>query len=74
MVATGLWDSVSAGVYGQCDELGIEVVDADPALETTFRDAAKPITAAWTAKAKTAGIDADAALAFYKQRLADLNK
>ena len=74
MVATGLWDSVSAGVYGQFDELGIEVVDADPALETAFRDAAKPITAAWTAKAKTAGIDADAALAFYKQRLADLNK
>lgn len=74
MVASATWDSVSSGVYATFDELNIEVVDADPGLESAFMDAAKPITAAWLAKTNAAGIDADAALAFYKQRLAELNK
>lgn len=74
MTASGLWDSVSAGVYAQFDELGIERIPADPALEAALVEAAQPITAAWKEKAKAAGIDADAALDFYKQRVAELNK
>ena len=72
MVATGLWDSVSADVYSRFDELGISTHDADPALETTLREAAAPITAAWTEKANAAGIDGEAALAFYRQRVKEL--
>lgn len=74
MAASGLWDSISGNVYSTFDELKISVHDADPALEAAFKDAAKPITAAWAAKAKEAGIDADAALAFYQKRLAELTK
>ena len=74
MVATGLWDSVSADVYSRFGELGIEIVEADPALESTLVDAAAPITAAWAAKAKEAGIDGEAALAFYRQRVQELSK
>ena len=74
MVATGLWDSVSGDVYGRFDELGIAVVDADPALEETLVEAAGPVTDAWKEKAKAAGIDADAALAFYRQRAQELSK
>lgn len=74
MVASATWDKVSSGVYATFDELNIEVVDADASLETAFMDAAKPITANWVAKATEAGIDAEAALAFYKKRLAVLNQ
>lgn len=74
MVATGLWDSVSADVYSRFDELGISVVDADPALEATLVDAAGPITQAWKDKAKAAGIDADAALDFYRTRVKELSQ
>lgn len=74
MVATGLWDTVSADVYSRFDELGIAVVDADPELEATLVSAAGPITQAWKDKAKAAGIDADAALDFYRQRVKELSK
>ncbi|MDA4848409.1 hypothetical protein [Hoeflea poritis] len=74
MVATGLWDSVSADVYSRFDELGITVVDADPALEATLVEAAGPITQAWKDKAKAAGIDADAALDYYRTRVKELSK
>ena len=74
MVASATWDSVSTGVYETFDELNITVVDADPGLESAFMDAAKPITAAWLKKTNAAGIDADAALEFYKKRLAELNQ
>ncbi|MEO4039989.1 hypothetical protein AAFN47_00100 [Hoeflea sp. CAU 1731] len=74
MVATGLWDSVSADVYSRFDDLGIEVVDADPELEATLIEAAGPTTQAWKDKAKAAGIDADAALDFYRARVKELSK
>lgn len=74
MVATGLWDSTSAAVYARFDELGIKVVDADPALEQALVDAAGPATQAWKDKAKQAGIDGDAALAYYRQRVKELSK
>lgn len=74
MVATNLWDTVSADVYSRFGELGISVVDADPELEATLVAAAGPITNAWKESAKAAGIDADAALEFYRQRLAELTK
>ena len=74
MVATGLWDSVSADVYSRFDELGISVVEADPALEATLVEAAGPITQAWKDKAMSAGIDADAALTFYRDRVKELSK
>lgn len=72
MAASAKWDSVSSDVYARFDELGIDVVDVDPALEAAFMNAAKPITKAWIDKASAAGIDAEGALAHYKARLADL--
>lgn len=74
MFAAGLWDSTSAGVYAKFDELGIALHAADPALEQTLVDAAGPITAAWKAKASEAGIDAEAALSFYRQRVQELSQ
>ncbi len=74
MAASATWDMVSGSVYATFDELNIEVVDAAADLETAFMDAAKPITANWVKKTTEAGIDADAALEFYKKRLAELSK
>lgn len=74
MAASAKWDEVSSDVYSRFDELGIAVVDADPALEAAFMDAAKPITDAWKAAATEAGIDANSALAFYQERLAELTE
>lgn len=74
MTASATWDKVSNGVYAQFDELGIEVVDVDPAFEQAFLEASKPIVDGWKAKAYEAGIDANAALDFYQERLAELNK
>ena len=74
MVATGLWDSVSADVYSRFDELGITVHQGDEALFQTLQDAAAPITAAWAEKANAAGIDAEAALAFYRNRAQELSQ
>lgn len=68
------WDAVASSVYASFEKLGIPVFDADPAFEKAFVDAAAPQTAAWIAKAKKGGIDAEAALAFYKQRVAELSK
>lgn len=74
MFATSLWDSTSAEVYDSFGEIGVDVVDADPALEATLVEAAGPITDAWIEKAKAAGIDAEAALAYYRQRAQELSK
>lgn len=74
MVATGLWDSVSADVYSRFDELGIAVQDAGPELAERLVEAAGPITNAWMEKAKAAGIDAEAALAFYRARAKELSQ
>jgi TRAP-type C4-dicarboxylate transport system substrate-binding protein len=74
MTASAKWDSVSAGVYARFGELGISVHDADASLEQALMNAAEPVTGAWKAKANAAGIDADAALAFYEQRVAEISK
>lgn len=74
MAASAKWDSIANSVYAKFDELGIKIVDVDPALEDAFVKAAEPITEAWKAKSKEAGINADAALSFYQTRLAELDK
>jgi len=74
MTASAKWDSVSKGVYERFDELGIKVVEADPSLEKALMDAAVPLTEAWKARAKKAGIDGEAALAHYQQRVAENSK
>ncbi|MEO1309250.1 MAG: hypothetical protein AAFV38_15495, partial [Pseudomonadota bacterium] len=74
MAATQLWDSVSSDVYSRFDELGIAVHEADPGLVQELTSAAEPITNAWIEKAKAADIDAEAALAFYRQRAQELSQ
>lgn len=66
------WDETSAAVFAQFEELGIDIVDADPTLEQALRDAAVPITAAWIEKATSEGIDAQGALDFYRARVQEL--
>jgi TRAP-type C4-dicarboxylate transport system substrate-binding protein len=73
-MAGAVWDRNSSAVYARFPELGIPVVDADPALEQALKDAAEPITAKWIADATAAGIDAQGALDFYKARVAELSK
>jgi len=74
MTASAKWDSVSAGVYATFADRGIAVVEADASLEEALMGAAEPVTAAWIAAATAAGIDAEGALAFYKQRAAELSE
>ncbi|MEO9527760.1 hypothetical protein [Roseibium sp.] len=74
MVAAGLWDSVSREVLAGFGDLGIVELTGDPDLEAALVSAAEPTTAAWKAKAAEAGIDGEAALAFYRERVADLSK
>ncbi len=73
MAAAGLWEAAD-DVYDKFDEMGITVVDVDPSLESALIEGAKTVTDAWKEKAKAAGIDGDAALAFYLQRASDLSK
>lgn len=72
--AAGMWDAVAAEVLGTFAAQGITIHEIDPALEQAFVDAAAPIEAAWIAKATAAGIDGQAALDFYKQRVVDLSQ
>jgi len=74
MTASAKWDSVSAEVYAKFDDLGIVTVQAGESLQKGLMDAAVPVTAAWKAKTTEAGIDAEAALAFYSQRLSELTQ
>ncbi|MGO4908376.1 hypothetical protein ACEN2J_08600 [Pseudorhodobacter sp. W20_MBD10_FR17] len=71
--AADLWEKAD-DVYDTFEAKGIKVVDADPALEAALVERATIVTDAWKAKSKAAGIDADAALAFYLQRAAELSK
>ena len=73
MAAAQKWDDVGASVFARFDELGIEVYEVDPALEEAFVEASKPIVDGWIKKATEAGIDAQGALDFYKQRVAELS-
>lgn len=73
-VAAGLWDSVSQEVQASFDELGIVELTADPELEAALVEAAQPITETWKAKAAEAGIDGEAALSYYRERVSELSK
>ena len=70
--AASLWYETSETVHQTYADAGIEMVDADPALEQALVDASMPIIEAWKRKTKAAGIVADGALAFYLQRLGEL--
>lgn len=74
LAAAKSWDKETSAVFASFPQENIAVVDADPGLEQALRDAAIPIIEKWKADAAAAGIDVEAALAFYKQRLADLTK
>jgi TRAP-type C4-dicarboxylate transport system substrate-binding protein len=74
MTAAKKWDDVAASVYSQFDEFGITVHDVDPALEEAFVKASMPVRNGWVKRASDAGIDAEAALAFYVQRVGELSK
>lgn len=74
MKAAQKWDDVAEAVYSQFDELGISVHDVDPALEEAFVKASEPVRQGWIKRASDAGIDAEAALAFYIQRVGELSK
>lgn len=74
LAAARYWDAETSAVFATFPQEEITVVDADPALEEALHAAATPIVEKWTADATAAGIDADAALAFYRQRVAELSK
>ena len=69
--AGAAWDSVGAAVYATFDDLGIAMVDADPAFEAALKNSAKPITAKWLSEA---GPNSAQALEYYKKRVVELSK
>jgi TRAP-type C4-dicarboxylate transport system substrate-binding protein len=71
--AADLWEKAD-DVYDTFEANGIKVVDADPALEAAMVERSAVVIDAWKEKSKAAGIDADAALAFYLQRATELSK
>lgn len=64
------WNKAAAGAEAAYAEGGIEVVDADPAFESALVEASAFITAGWLKDAGASGIDAQAALDFYKSEIA----
>ena len=74
LAAAQLWYDVSEEVHASFADLGINIVDVDPALEEALVAASEPIVASWKERAKAAGIDGDAALDFYRKRLAELSE
>lgn len=74
MKAAQKWDDVAASVYSQFDEFGITVHEVDPGLEDAFVKASIPVRNGWVERASAAGIDAQAALDFYIQRVGELSK
>ncbi len=70
--AARYWDVDSAAVIGAFPDDGIISVDSDPSLEQALEEAAIPVTAKWIKDATAAGIDAQAALDFYRNRVKEL--
>ena len=66
------WNAAAAEAEAAYADEGITVVDADPAFEAALIEASAFVTETWLKDAETAGIDAAAALDFYKSRLAEL--
>lgn len=65
------WDASSARAEAEYADVGIEVIEADPAFEAALVEASAFVTEQWLTDAAAAGIDAEAALEFYKSRLAE---
>ncbi|WP_323763281.1 hypothetical protein [Marinovum sp.] len=65
------WDASSAEAEAEYGNEGIEVVDADPAFEAALIEASAFVTEKWLKDASAAGIDAQAALDFYKAQSAE---
>lgn len=65
------WDASSAEAEAEYGDADIEVVDADPAFEAALIEASAFVTEKWLEDAGGAGIDAQAALDFYKARSAE---
>lgn len=65
------WDVQNREAEAGYEEAGITVVAADPIFEAALREASAFVTEGWLASATEAGIDAQAALDFYKAQLAD---
>lgn len=63
------WDEAAAAAEAAYAEAGIEVVTADPGFEAALVDASAFVTVGWLEAASAAGIDGEAALAFYKAQL-----
>lgn len=66
------WDAQNASAEAGYADAGIAVHQADPAFEAALIEASGFITAKWLEDASATGIDAAAALDFYKARLAEL--
>lgn len=64
------WDAENAAAEAAYADAGLEVVQADPAFEQALVDASRFVTEKWLKDAAAAGIDAQAALDFYKAQLA----
>ena len=65
------WNKAAAAAEAVYADEGITVVAADPAFEAALVEASGFVTEGWLKKAGDAGIDAAAALDFYKSQLAD---
>ncbi len=74
MTAAAAWDRTAKEVYATFADAGITVHEIDPAFEAAFEAAAAPIHAGWIKRATDAGIDAQAAFDFYRQRVGELSK
>ena len=64
------WDAENEAAEASFAEAGLEIVQADPAFEQALYDASRFVTEKWLKDATAAGIDAQAALEFYKAQLA----
>lgn len=65
------WNNAAAGAEASYADAGIDVVEADPAFEAALVEASGFVTEGWLKTAGEAGIDAAAALDFYKSQLAE---
>ncbi|WP_323765753.1 hypothetical protein [Marinovum sp.] len=68
-IAGARWKSATDAAVEDYAEAGIEVVAADPAFEQALIEAAAPVTEDWLKRAGDAGIDAQAALDFYRSQV-----
>lgn len=64
-----MFDQRDANVLQELRENGNDIYVADPEFLDDIRKSTAPITAAWIKEAKTKGVDAEAALAEYMQKV-----